>query len=274
MKSISLAGTAFLALLALEPAAHAQRVNFTYTAKLVTYTVPANGLYRITAYGAQGGNATVGNVVGGLGAEIGGDFALTAGKTLEIAVGGAGMDGGGGAVALSWSAPIIRRWSSPVRAAGPEAALVALVAPTRAAAPLAVAGAAPVMAGRAVTAEEVAVRSGASAAVAVVVASSAPVVMASVHLAPLAAPEGAAAPSQILLEAAVAASSASPAGTGALVAAEAPRLIQVGVEAAALAVVVGAHLASGPLGAAVAARSTRERTRSKSPASKPAMVRL
>lgn len=79
MKPISLAGTALLALLALEPAAHAQRVNFTYTGKLVTYTVPTTGLYQITAYGAQGGSVVFPTGVGqgGLGAEISGDFTLT-----------------------------------------------------------------------------------------------------------------------------------------------------------------------------------------------------
>ncbi len=104
MKLISLAGTALLAFVALEPAAQAQRVNFTYTGTLVTFTVPATGLYQILAFGAQGGSGTypfypyyVG--AGGLGAESGSDFTLTAGESLQIAVGGAGSDnatGGGG----------------------------------------------------------------------------------------------------------------------------------------------------------------------------------
>jgi hypothetical protein len=149
-------------------------------------------------------------------------------------------------IAFSWSAPIIRRWSSPARAVGPGSSLVALVAPARAAAPeavsLAATGAAPVTAGRAVTAEEVAVCSGASLVVAGVVASSPPAVMASVHLTLplLAAGEGAAAPSQFSLEAAAAAPLTSMAQTGAsVVAAEAAGISpsQVGVEAAALAVV-------------------------------------
>jgi hypothetical protein len=57
---------------------------------------------RILAFGAQGGNGGRGGV-GGLGAEIGGDFSLTAGEVLQIAVGGTGgsdsyesHDGGGG----------------------------------------------------------------------------------------------------------------------------------------------------------------------------------
>jgi len=39
MKPYLLAGTAFLALAASGSAAHAQRVNFTYTGSLVTFTV-------------------------------------------------------------------------------------------------------------------------------------------------------------------------------------------------------------------------------------------
>jgi hypothetical protein len=98
--------TIVLALAAWEPTARAQqadfRVNFIYTGKIVTYTVPETGTYRITAFGAQGGSASFSsgsiNVVGpgGRGAEIGGDFSLTAGEMLEIAVGGAGGSGDGG----------------------------------------------------------------------------------------------------------------------------------------------------------------------------------
>jgi hypothetical protein len=99
-----IAGTALLALVASEPAAHAQRVTFTYTGKIVTYKVRATGLYQITAYGAQGSenagylNPPGNNVTspGGLGAEIGGDFELDAGDVLQIAVGGVGTDNGGG----------------------------------------------------------------------------------------------------------------------------------------------------------------------------------
>jgi hypothetical protein len=103
MKMLLLAGTALLAFAASEPVAHAQRVNFTYTGKLVTWTVPKNGTYQIVAFGAQGGSCTsfAGAVVppgtGGLGAEIGGDFVLSKGEVLQVAVGGAGEDGCGGA---------------------------------------------------------------------------------------------------------------------------------------------------------------------------------
>ena len=100
IKVFLLAGTAFLALAASAPAARAQRVNFTYTGKLVTFTVPETGSYQILAFGAQGGNGTYAGPigVGGLGAEVGGHFTLTAGEILQIAVGGAGGDhsGGGG----------------------------------------------------------------------------------------------------------------------------------------------------------------------------------
>jgi hypothetical protein len=100
MKMLLLIGATLLAVSASEPAAHAQRVNFTYTGKLVTWTVPKTGTYQILAYGAQGGNITRTGTGGGLGAEIGGDFILAAGEILQIAVGGAGMPdvgaGGGG----------------------------------------------------------------------------------------------------------------------------------------------------------------------------------
>ena len=87
--------TIILALVALVPAAQAQRVTFTYKppGSIVTWTVPATGLYQITAYGAQGGNSFSHAGTGGFGAEIGGDFTLTAGEVLKIAVGGAGGPG-------------------------------------------------------------------------------------------------------------------------------------------------------------------------------------
>jgi hypothetical protein len=113
MKRLLLAGTALLAFATSEPAAHAQRVTFTYTGKVATWTVPATALYQITAYGAQGANSNapsatkpppaVGEIgPGGLGAEIGGNFTLTAGEQLQIAVGGAGIPatGAGGTPAL------------------------------------------------------------------------------------------------------------------------------------------------------------------------------
>ncbi len=75
---------------------------FSYTGGVQTFTAPVAGQYQITADGASGGNETSGVRVGGLGAEIGGTFTLTAGEILSIYVGGvgsnslAGGSGGGG----------------------------------------------------------------------------------------------------------------------------------------------------------------------------------
>jgi hypothetical protein len=104
MKRLLLAGTAFLGLAAAGLAAQANPLDFTYTGSLVDFTAPTTGTYQILAFGAQGGSGPpfAGLVgVGGRGAEIGGDFSLTAGEILQIAVGGAGGDspsccGGGG----------------------------------------------------------------------------------------------------------------------------------------------------------------------------------
>ena len=62
---------------------------------LQSFIVPASGLYDIVAIGARGGAGAYG-APGGLGAEIGGDFSLTAGQELIVAVGGPGTDGGYG----------------------------------------------------------------------------------------------------------------------------------------------------------------------------------
>ena len=100
MKRFLLAGTAFLGLVVSGAVACATPFDFAYTGSLVDFTVPTTGTYQILAFGAQGGNvaSTVFNQTGpgGLGAEIGGDFDLTAGETLQIAVAGAGMPNSGG----------------------------------------------------------------------------------------------------------------------------------------------------------------------------------
>ena len=88
MKNRLLAGASVLALFAWDPAAQAAPFDFTYTGSLVTFTVPVTGTYQIVAFGAQGGSNSLDP--GGMGAEIGGDFDLTAGDKLQIAVGGAG----------------------------------------------------------------------------------------------------------------------------------------------------------------------------------------
>lgn len=60
-----------------------------------TFTASATGVYDILAFGAQGGDGVFfqGSASGGLGAEIGGYFNLTAGETLSIVVGGEGAGG-------------------------------------------------------------------------------------------------------------------------------------------------------------------------------------
>src|SRR6516165_2816033 len=57
-------GAILLALAATEPAAYAQRFEFAYTGRLVTFKVPIDGGYQIVAFGAQGGNISVSGVVG------------------------------------------------------------------------------------------------------------------------------------------------------------------------------------------------------------------
>ena len=115
MKLLLLAGTAFLGIAAAGSTARAVPFDFTYTGSLVTFTVPTTDSYQILAFGAQGGSGT--NVFGvtgpgGLGAEIGGDFALAGGEIIQIAVGGAGRDnvgggGGGSFVVGPGNAPLI-----------------------------------------------------------------------------------------------------------------------------------------------------------------------
>ena len=69
--------------------------TISYSGIIATYTIQTTGTYDITAFGAQGGSSGPDNV-GGDGAEIGGDFFLTAGEVLSIVVGGAGDASGGG----------------------------------------------------------------------------------------------------------------------------------------------------------------------------------
>ena len=73
--------------------------TYTFTGSVKTFTATNGGTYLIKAYGGQGGSAY--NGIGGNGAEVEGDFTLTAGETLKIVVGGVGgpgygHDGGGG----------------------------------------------------------------------------------------------------------------------------------------------------------------------------------
>ena len=98
MKRLLLAGAASLGIAASGSVARAVPIDFTYAGSLVTFTVPATGLYQILAFGAQGGNSNLfGSIgAGGRGAEIGGELVLSAGEMLQIAVGGAGSDGSRG----------------------------------------------------------------------------------------------------------------------------------------------------------------------------------
>jgi hypothetical protein len=106
LKQLLLAGTTFLAIAVSHSAANAAPIvfDFTYTGSLVRFMVPTTDQYQILTFGAQGGNGRALTSLqvsqGGQGAEIGGNFSLTAGETLQIAVGGAGMStglvGGGG----------------------------------------------------------------------------------------------------------------------------------------------------------------------------------
>ena len=73
------------------------------------WTVPSSGTYRIEGFGAQGG----GNNQFGRGAQIRGDFSLTAGQQLKIIVGqqggfsSSGSGGGGSFVATSANVPLL-----------------------------------------------------------------------------------------------------------------------------------------------------------------------
>ena len=99
-----------LVLAAWSQVARGQTTNFQYTGGFQTWTVPATGVYRITAFGAQGGRSG-GYLHGGFGAQIAGDFTLTSGQVLSIAVGGVGGSQGGGGggsfVTLSGNALVI-----------------------------------------------------------------------------------------------------------------------------------------------------------------------
>src|SRR5581483_1817937 len=94
---ISRVCTMALGLLLLGGVALASPVNFNYSGTIVTYTVTDNGVYQITAWGAQGGNTSGGT--GGKGTEAGGEFFLQAGDVLQILTAGQGgsrFAGGGG----------------------------------------------------------------------------------------------------------------------------------------------------------------------------------
>jgi hypothetical protein len=113
MKLPLMLSASLIALCAACSAAKAGVTDFAYTGGFQSFTAPSTGLYDILAYGAQGGASTQG-ASGGLGAEIGGNFMLSAHETLRIAVGGAGYSGptsggggGGSFVVGSGNTPLV-----------------------------------------------------------------------------------------------------------------------------------------------------------------------
>jgi len=72
----------------------AQADTFSYTRSIQQFTAPTAGEYDIVAFGASGGSGSIGT--GGLGAEMGGDFNLTAGETLDMGQAGLTAHAGGG----------------------------------------------------------------------------------------------------------------------------------------------------------------------------------
>ena len=93
-----LLATGALAILSAAAAPALASTTYNYTGAAQTFMVPTTGLYTIVAYGASG--VPMGGFAGGLGAEIGDTFNLTAGDILAIDVGGSGANdgtyGGGG----------------------------------------------------------------------------------------------------------------------------------------------------------------------------------
>jgi hypothetical protein len=91
--------------------------DFSYLGSVQTFTVPVTGVYNILAYGAGGGTTAdaIPDPIGGFGAEIAGDFQLTAGEVLNIytgaqgpLVGYQGAGGGGGTfVVLTGASPTL-----------------------------------------------------------------------------------------------------------------------------------------------------------------------
>jgi PEP-CTERM motif len=93
-KRMLLAGASMLAMMA--GVSEAGAAIFSFTGDTVYYTIPTTGTYEITAAGAQGGPGYSG-AIGGLGEVVDGDFHLSAGDVLDIAVGGEGGPGAPGA---------------------------------------------------------------------------------------------------------------------------------------------------------------------------------
>ena len=92
----------------------AQTFTFTITTQgIQEWTVPTTGLYLIEAGGASGGNSTWSTLMaGGNGAEMSGEFTLTAGQVVNVLVGQVGESaavggGGGGSFVAIAGAPLL-----------------------------------------------------------------------------------------------------------------------------------------------------------------------
>jgi len=92
-------------------AVSAQTNQFLFTGTETNITLPP-GTYTITAYGAQGGVGY--EVIGGLGAEMEGEFSFSGPTTLTILIGGSGNGGGGfagggggGSFVVNGSTPLV-----------------------------------------------------------------------------------------------------------------------------------------------------------------------
>jgi hypothetical protein len=96
--------------------------SFGYTGSVQTFTADVTGLWGIVSSGAQGGKSGESGPVGGLGAQVSGDFFLTAGESLTIYVGGVGAagdtDGNGDAGGGGGGTFVIGPGNTPLEIAG------------------------------------------------------------------------------------------------------------------------------------------------------------
>jgi len=97
IRAVLLAGTSFLALSAANasasPMASFRPTSVGPSGAFQTYIVPTTGVYEILATGGSGGEGRLGFAPGAYGAQVEGDFLLTGGEVLKIAVGSPGGNG-------------------------------------------------------------------------------------------------------------------------------------------------------------------------------------
>jgi hypothetical protein len=94
--------------------AYAGNPSVTVAGGIQSWTVPVSGTYTITGTGAQGASGDAG-FVGGRGAQVSGQFNLTAGQVLQLVVGQQGVGqssgtnggGGGGSFVVSSGVPLL-----------------------------------------------------------------------------------------------------------------------------------------------------------------------